>query len=219
VERRRKTRAGSAAGSVSAAHRGRGKHTTSSTASAITTSIYQLHISLRHLKPAIWRRVLVPGSITLDKLHRIIQIVMGWSNSHMHEFTVGNIHYGVPDKEFADLAPVVSEKRATLSACLAPSVKSFGYLYDFGDSWEHSLRIEKILNADPALRYPVCLAGANACPPDDVGGPPGYVNFVQAISDPHHPEHRDMLEWCGGSFDPYAFNPETVNADLKRFKL
>jgi hypothetical protein len=174
---------------------------------------------LRHLKPAIWRRVPVPGSITLDKLHRIIQIVMGWSNSHMHEFTVGNTHYGVPTKEFADLAPVVSEKRATLSVCLTPSVKSFGYLYDFGDSWEHSVRIEKILNADPALRYPVCLAGANAGPPDDVGGPPGYVNLVQAISDPHHPEHRDMLEWCGGSFDPYAFNAEAVNADLKRLKL
>ena len=98
-------------------------------------------------------------------------------------------------------------------------MKSFGYLYDFGDSWEHSVRIEKILNADPAMRYPVYLAGANACPPDDLGGPPGCESFVQAISDPHHPEHRDMLECCGGSFDPYALNPEAVNADLKRLKL
>jgi hypothetical protein len=203
VERHRKPRTGGATGSVGAA-----------------PSVYQLHISLRDLKPAIWRRVLVPGSATLEKLHRIIQIAMGWSNSHMHEFTVGNTCYGVPDKSFADTAPaVVSEKRATLSTCVAASVKSFRYVYDFGDSWEHNLKVEKILVADPALRYPVCLAGANACPPDDIGGPPGYQNFVQAISDSAHPEHQEMLEWCGGSFDPYAFDLESVNADLKRIKL
>jgi len=215
VERRRKSRAGAAPGSLSASPRAHGKRATPLSA----TSIYQLHIALRDLKPAIWRRVLVPGSVTFDTLHRIIQITMGWSNSHMHQFTVGNTRYCKPEMGFADMEPVVSEKRATLSGALVPSVKSFGYLYDFGDDWEHTLRIEKVLAADPAARYPTCVAGANACPPDDVGGAPGYVNFVQAISDSAHPEHQEMLEWCGGSFDPYAFDLEAVNADLKRLKL
>jgi hypothetical protein len=219
VERRRKSRAGGAIGSLSAAPRRHGKHATPSATKPLATPVYQLHIALRDLKPAIWRRMLVPGCITFEKLHRIIQIAMGWSNSHLHEFTVGNTHYGVPDKEFPDMLPVVSEKRVTLTVGLTSSVKSFGYLYDFGDAWEHNLRIEKIINAYPALRHPVCLDGANACPPDDVGGPPGYANFVQAISDPAHPEHQETLEWCGGSFDPYAFDLESVNADLERLKL
>jgi hypothetical protein len=182
-------------------------------------SIYQLHISLRNLKPAIWRQVLVPGSITLEKLHWVIQLVMGWDDSHLHDFTVGKTSYGVPDNLFPDMAPVVSEKRTTLSAALASSVKSFTYLYDFGDGWNHTLKVEKILVADPAQRYAVCLDGANACPPEDIGGPAGYANFVQAISDPAHPDHEDMLEWCGESFDPLAFDLEAANAALKRLKL
>jgi hypothetical protein len=219
VEGRRKSRPGAAAGGVSAAHAGRGKKTKPDTPSATVAPVYQLHISLRDLKPAIWRRVLVPGSVTFERLHRIIQFVMGWEDCHMHEFTVGKTRYGVPDKQFPDMAPVASEKRATLAAALASSVKSFSYLYDFGDGWEHALKVEKILVADPAQRYPVCLAGANACPPDDIGGPPGYANFVQAISDSAHPDHEEMLEWCGESFDPYAFDPEAVNANLKQLKL
>ncbi len=216
---RRKSSAGGAAGSVSAAHAGSGKKATPGTPSATAASIYQLHISLRNLKPAIWRRVLVPGSATFEKLHQIIQFAMGWDDSHLHDFTVGKTSYGVPDKQFPDMAPVVSEKRTTLSAALALSVKSFSYLYDFGDGWEHNVKVEKILVADPSQRYPVCLDGANACPPEDIGGPPGYADFVYAISDPAHPEHEEMLEWCGDDFDPFAFDLEAVNADLKHLKL
>lgn len=172
MERRRKSRAGTTPGSLSAAHRVHGKRAAPVGVNAAATAVYQLHISLRDLKPAIWRRVLVPASVTFETLHRIIQITMGWSNSHMHEFTVGNTRYGKPDKDFADVAPVVNEKHTTLSAALLPSVKRFGYLYDFGDDWEHALRIEKLLAADPTMHYPVCLTGANACPPDDIGGPP-----------------------------------------------
>jgi len=188
-------------------------------ASAATPPIYQLHIELRDLKPAIWRRVLVPQSVTLAKLHQVIQIAMGWTNSHLHEFTIGRIRYGMPSRESIEPDLMINEKRATLQASLPPSTKSFSYSYDFGDGWEHTLRVEKTLPIDPAFHYPLCMAGANACPPEDIGGPPGYVDFVQAISDPAHPEHEELLAWCGGTFDPFAFNLDAINAQLRRIKL
>jgi Plasmid pRiA4b ORF-3-like protein len=129
-------------------------------ASAATPPIYQLHIELRDLKPAIWRRVLVPQSVTLAKLHQVIQIAMGWTNSHLHEFTIGRIRYGMPSRESIEPDLLFNEKRATLQASLPPSTKSFSYSYDFGDGWEHTLRVEKTLAIDPAFHYPVCMAGA-----------------------------------------------------------
>ena len=188
-------------------------------ASTAPPPIYQLHIELRDLKPVIWRRVLVPQSVTLAKLHQVIQIAMGWTNSHLHEFTIGRIRYGMPSRESIEPDLVINEKRTTLQASLPPSTKSFSYSYDFGDGWEHTLRVEKTLPIDPAFHYPLCMAGANACPPEDIGGPPGYVDFVQAISDPAHPEHEELLEWCGGTFDPFAFNLDAINAQLRRIKL
>lgn len=113
---------------------------------------------------------------------------------------------------------MISEQRAPLAASLA-GAKPFRYTYDFGDGWEHRIKVEKVLPPDPSLRHPVCLAGANACPPEDVGGLPGYVDFLEAISDPQHPEHEDMLEWCGGSFDPTAFNLNDINDALASIKL
>jgi len=188
-------------------------------ASAATPPIYQLHIELRDLKPAIWRRVLVPQSVTLAKLHQVIQIAMGWTNSHLHEFTIGRIRYGMPSRESIEPDLMINEKRATLQASLPPSTKSFSYSYDFGDGWEHTLRVEKTLPIDPAFHYPLCMAGANACPPEDIGGPPGYVDFVQAISDPARPEHEELREWCGGTFDPFAFHLDAINAQLRHIKL
>ena len=186
---------------------------------AVSTSIYPLRIELRDLKPAIWRTVLVPGSITLDKLHRVFQIVMGWTNSHLHEFTIGSARYGIPDPDFPDEPALHNEKRATLSDCLASAVQAFSYLYDFGDDWEHTVRVEKVVDADPAVHYPVCVDGANACPPEDVGGPDGYLDFLHAVSDPKHPEHRAMIEWHGGPFDPRALNVKPINARLARLKV
>jgi hypothetical protein len=113
---------------------------------------------------------------------------------------------------------VQREERFTLAAALGTR-KSFTYLYDFGDGWEHRVSVEKILPADAALKLPQCLDGANACPPEDVGGPPGYEDFLAAIHDPTHEEHAAMLEWCGGAFDPTAFDPTAVNESLRRFKL
>jgi hypothetical protein len=180
--------------------------------------IYQLRIELQHLKPSIWRSVLVPGSIKLSKLHIVVLRTMGWMGGHLHEFIIGDMHYGQPDTDFPQSPPVLRDDRNTLAKSLG-ALKTFRYLYDFGDGWEHQVRIEKILPPDPAVRLPLCLAGSNACPPEDVGGPPGYVDFIEAISDPRHDEHEAMLEWCGGAFDPHAFDLDAVNAGLAQIKL
>lgn len=180
--------------------------------------IYQLHIELLYLEPAIWRRILVPATIKLPKLHVALLWTMGWAGGHLHEFVVGHDHYGIPDPNY-DTPPLIqSEDRITLGAALGAR-KTFTYLYDYGDGWEHRVTVEKILPPDPGLKSPRCLAGANACPPEDVGGPPGYLDFLEAISDPKHDEHKAMLEWCGGSFDPTAFQLDDVNDTLRQIKL
>jgi Plasmid pRiA4b ORF-3-like protein len=180
--------------------------------------IYQLRIELQDLKPSIWRSVLVPGLIKLSKLHVVLLRTMGWMGGHLHEFIIGDAHYGEPDTDFPQTPPVLREDRNNLANSLG-TLNTFRYLYDFGDGWEHKVRVEKILPPDSTARLPLCLAGANACPPEDVGGPPGYVDFIEAISDPHHDEHEAMLEWCGGAFDPYAFDLDAVNADLAQIRL
>ncbi len=180
--------------------------------------IYQLRIELLDVEPAIWRRFLVPAAIKLPKLHVVLLWTMGWGGGHLHEFVIGHNHYGVPDPDF-DTPPLVQrEDRVTLATALGTR-KYFTYLYDFGDGWEHRVTVEKILPPDSGLKSPICLDGANACPPEDVGGPPGYADFLQAINDPAHEEHDTMLKWCGGSFDPSDFRLDDINATLGQIKL
>ena len=180
--------------------------------------VYQLRIELLGLKPTIWRRLLVPATIKLDRLHGVLLWTMGWAGGHLHEFVIGHDHYGEPDPNY-DTPPVVQrEDRVTLAATLGAR-KSFIYLYDFGDGWEHRVTVEKMLPPEPGLKLPQCLAGANACPPGDVGGPPGYADFLEAIRNPAHEEHAAMLEWCGGAFDRAAFRPDDINTAFRDLKL
>jgi len=181
------------------------------------TSLLQLRIELVGLKPAIWRRVVVPDTMMLAKLHHVIQAAMGLTDSHLHEFEIGGSRYGIPDPDWGMGKAVIPEKRITLTMSLA-NAQSFCYVYDFGDGWEHRIKVEKSLPLETYPRTPLCVAGANACPPEDVGGPPGYVDFLEAISDPTHPEHDDMLRWCGGRFHPTAFDIEHTNQRLQRIK-
>jgi hypothetical protein len=176
--------------------------------------IYQLKITLRASKPLIWRRIQVRGSTTLAKLHHILQIVMGWTDSHLHQFIVDGVSYGIPDPEWPDFE-MESERRVKLSQLVTTVNERFVYEYDFGDSWTHELLVEKVLPAEPGVRYPVCLAGQQACPPEDVGGIGGYAEFVEAIQQPKHPEHRAMRTWVGRPFDPAAFDNAAVNQALK----
>jgi len=131
-------------------------------------SIYQLKITLKDSKPPIWRRVLVPGSFRLGKLHRVIQIAMGWTDSHLHMFIVNGNYYGVPSPD--DYEPVKSETRFKLETIAPPVKGKFIYEYDFNDNWIHTVLVEKILPPAPGEKYPQCITGKRACPPEDVGG-------------------------------------------------
>jgi Plasmid pRiA4b ORF-3-like protein len=176
----------------------------------------QLHIELRGSKPKIWRRVLVPETITLAKLHAVIQAVFGWSGGHLHEFQVGEQRFGTPDPEYDAWGEVRSERSTRLASALG-GARTMNYVYDFGDNWQHRIKVEKMLAANAQLELPLCIAGANATPPDDCGGIYGYYDFLAAVSDPNHPEHADMVEWISMPWDPAAFDLDAVNYRLKNF--
>lgn len=175
-------------------------------------SSYQLKITLRGSKPPIWRRFIVPDTITLPELHEVIQIVMGWTDAHLHEFVVGKVSYGVPDPEFP--SGPRNETRVRINQLLDKEKQRLLYLYDFGDGWEHVVELEKIIIGDKASSEPRCIAGKQACPPEDCGGIYGYYDFLEAIKDPDHPEHDTMIEWWGGDFYPEFFDLDEVNEIL-----
>ncbi len=180
---------------------------------------YQLRIELQDVEPSVWRSVRVPAAIKLAKLHKVFQVVMGWEDSHLHEFRIGAMRYGIPDPDFQEEQSVIAEKRAVLQEILKPSITRFLYLYDFGDGWEHEVTIERTGALGVDERPLLCLAGAHACPPDDVGGPDGYADFLKAITNPKHKEHQHYLQWCGGAFDPKGFDLQSVNRSLARVRL
>ena len=166
---------------------------TKTTRKRTATTILQLRIELRGTKPKIWRRVLVPQTITLRKLHSVIQAVFGWSGGHLHEFIVGDgERFGSPDPMYDD-AEAVSSDNVRLSTVLRSSTLS--YVYDFGDYWDHRITVDKTLAGDPLLGLPFCIGGAGATPPEDCGGVSGYEDFVSAMADPDHPEHAHLAQW------------------------
>ncbi|MEO6726018.1 MAG: plasmid pRiA4b ORF-3 family protein [Blastocatellia bacterium] len=183
-------------------------------------SVYQLKVTLKGFKPAIWRRILVKSDDTLGTLHVIVQMVMGWSGGHMHQFILGKrpnfLFIGSP-VGFDD-GEMENEDEVTVNQVLPVVKTKMIYEYDFGDGWEHEIALEKTVPAEKGIYYPQCLAGENACPPDDVGGVWGYDNFLKAIKDPKHPEHEELLEWSGGDFDPQEFDLADVNKRLKNLK-
>ena len=166
--------------------------------------VYQLKATILGISPPVWRRVVVPEDITLARLHEVLQAAFGWWDCHLHEFEVDGVRYGVDDGE--GWQPPKNEERARLSKVTRPG-SAFSYSYDFGDDWRHKVVVEKAFPAEPGVRYPACIGGRRACPPEDCGGPWGYRDFLAAIADPDHDEHDSMLEWVGGRFDPGAFDP------------
>jgi hypothetical protein len=176
-------------------------------------TIYQLKVTLTGSRPPIWRRLQVRSDTTLQELHDILQFSMGWLDGHLHQFVVGGVQYGPADDEDWGI-DVEDERAVTVADIVSGAGDRFVYEYDFGDGWEHDVRIEKVLEPKPEASYPVCLTGRRACPPDDVGGIWGYADFLRSISDPGDPEHDELLEWVGGEFDPEAFDLADVNAAL-----
>lgn len=182
----------------------------------VKTRIFQLNIQLADIRPPVWRRVLVIGEIDLGELHDVIQTAFGWTNSHLHQFEIGTTRYGTLDPD-SGMDDVADESRAKLFR-LAEEGSRLSYTYDFGDNWDHHVTVEKVLDAQAGTRYPNCSAGRRACPPEDVGGPWGYGEFLAALNDPKHDEHEHWSESIGGgSFDPDAFDLVATDAALDAF--
>jgi len=177
--------------------------------------IYQIKVTLLGTKPPIWRRLLVPASMTLAKLHDGLQTAMGWHDCHMHEFRAGDRHFGRPDPEDLSMGMrVESERNIKLTSVLRRTGAKLIYTYDFGDNWEHAIVLEKQLPVLPDMSYPICIDGNLACPPDDCGGIPGFYNLLDALADPNHERHEELRDWIGDDFDPNAFSVELVNQKL-----
>ena len=178
-------------------------------------NIYQVKITLIGSKPPIWRTVLVPSDLRLGAFHDVIQVAMGWTESHLHQFIANKVFYGVPDDDFG--MEIEDETKYKLSQLLKKEKDTLIYEYDFGDSWEHKILLEKILPFDTKTALPVCIKGKRACPPEDCGGIWGYEELLEAISNPKHPDHENMLEWLGGEFDPEEFDLEEINGNLAEY--
>jgi hypothetical protein len=179
--------------------------------SSTGTTAVTLKITLKGLKPPIWRRVLVSGSINLGALSEVILESMGWHGGHMHAFAVAGRDYG----ERGTLEDVADESRLTLNGVIKMGVKRFAYIYDMGDNWEHVVTIEKTQPADPGLLHPRCIDGARNCPPEDSGGVWGYAELIEILADPRHPERAERLEWIDeDDFDPDAFDLASINMHL-----
>jgi hypothetical protein len=181
--------------------------------------VYQFKITLLESHPPIWRRIQVQDG-TLDKLHEHIQTAMGWTNSHLHHFKLGDQLYGDPELMQENFEELEYKDSTTtrISDILPKSGKRFRFLYeyDFGDSWYHEVLFEGVLRAESKVRYPLCLEGTRACPPEDCGGIWGYPDFVEAIQNPHHERHEELLEWVGGGFDPEAFDVAKATKAMKK---
>ncbi len=190
-------------------------------------AVYQLRITLKNVSPPIWRQVQVPMDFRLDQLHTLIQLVMGWDDYHLHEFElVTSVRTRRPERQFMSAEAMAAsfddeaedESKASIGE-LCPQVNDkLFYTYDFGDDWIHEIKVQKILSAEPGERYPLCLKGKRACPPEDCGGPWGYGNLLAILSNPGHDEYEEMLDWVGGDFDPEKFDLEGIGEDLRGMK-
>jgi Plasmid pRiA4b ORF-3-like protein len=192
---------------------------TKSGLSVATSEVYQFRIALLEAPRPIWRRIRVRDG-TLDQLHEHIQTAMGWTNSHLHHFRIGGVLYGDPllmGENFDDMD--YRDSTTTLVSDILPRGNKpwwFEYEYDFGDGWLHEILLEGRTPVEPKERYPLCVEGEGACPPEDVGGIFGYADFLEAIADPDHEEHDGLLQWAGGKFDPEAFSPAAATRRMKR---
>ena len=188
------------------------------TRSVFVPLVFTLDVSLRGIRPRIWRCFAVPASIKLSRLHAVLQLAMGWTDSHLHEFTDGvGTRYGIP--EHNDEEPPQDERKVRLDALIGERGDTLDYLYDFGDSWEHEIVLQSVA---PAPKRPVkaeFIAGEGKCPPED-GGVPGYYEMLEALADKGHSEHERFKDWLiDGTFDPKGFDPVLTNLRLRSLRV
>ncbi|MCB0413120.1 MAG: plasmid pRiA4b ORF-3 family protein [Bdellovibrionales bacterium] len=170
--------------------------------------VYEFTVSLVNTMPLVWRKFLAHEIIDLDELHMLIQITMGWNNAHLYAFEINGKSYS--DEESAVEMDYLPSDGIELRDVLGPS-KKFTYTYDFGDDWLHEIEITNILEDDPKMNYPVCIAGENACPPEDCGGPHSFENLKKVITGKNSKEKDELLTWLGGFYNPATFDPNFVN--------
>jgi len=178
--------------------------------------VYQLRIDLVGAKPPIWRRILFDAGENLHELHCAIQNAMGWRNCHLHAFEKNGMFYGLPDDEMDfSFMETLDEREYPLISILFKEGDILNYEYDFGDSWQHKIKLEKILSGSTVEKLPACIKGRNECPPEDIGGLWGYYEFLEIINDPTHPQYEEYADWIGDdSFDPASFDLEEINERL-----
>ena len=174
--------------------------------------VYVVKVTLLGTSPPVWRRILVPRDITLHNLHRTLQTVMGWTNSHLHQFVL-------PRQRLSDArsrvgTKVANENRTKLGGLIWTVGATLLYEYDFGDGWQHELLLEEVLAGDESFQE-ICVAGKRCCPPEDCGGPQGFAELLKALQDADHPDHEDICDWLG-DFVPECFSKEAINRRLRR---
>lgn len=178
--------------------------------------VHRLKVTLRDVRPTVWRRIEISSTASLADLHDAIQAVMPWLDMHLHEFTIAGATYGPLDDDAPE--DCIDEQSVTLTHAV-PAGARFTYVYDFGDNWIHDIDCEDIVDAEPGLSYPRCVTGAGAVPPDDVGGTDIYADFVVAMADPNHPEHQQWAEWIGSAWDPGRFSINEANEALRELNV
>lgn len=182
--------------------------------SLVVSPLFTLKVSLLGIKPLIWRRIIVRGDIDLYTLHDVIQIAMGWTDCHLHQYFVGKMRISEPD--FNDDAE--DEGDFTLADIASKVGAKFRYEYDFGDSWIHEVQVEAIENDTSTHKFPICTDGARNCPPEDVGGIWGYSELVSAMEDRKHERYKEFIDWLGEPFKPEAFDLKGINKELRQIK-
>lgn len=179
-------------------------------------TIARLKITLDHVKPAVLRRIEVPFDIRLDRLHLTIQAAMGWTNSHLYELRAGDVGWSTPYPDADWSGDFLDARKARLGDVLEDlGTKKLVYLYDFGDGWEHTIKVERLDDPEPGVRYPRLIEVRGRCPPEDCGGPWGYAELLEAIKDPAHERHAELTQWIGDDFDPDADDAEELAAQVE----
>jgi hypothetical protein len=185
--------------------------------------VYQVKIILQDTDPVVWRKILVRSDVNLGLFHAIVQLVMGWTNSHLHQYFIHDKIYSDPEfeigAEFVGDTPALDEYSLTLAGIASGGQTEFGYEYDFGDSWRHTIIIERQNDESSGFQgLAMCIAGSRACPPDDCGGTGGFADLLQTIKNPKHEEYKSMMKWLGGKYDPELCDIAKINKCLQKIK-
>ena len=179
----------------------------------MTATIFRLKVTLNDVEPQVLRRIEVPADIKLDRLHLTLQAALGWTNSHLYEIRVREIAWGLPSPDWPD-GPLDARKAKLIDVLEDVGAKTLRYLYDFGDGWEHTIKIERMITPEPNVAYPRLIEATGPCPPEDVGGPWGYAEILEALDDPQHERYAEIREWIGDDFDPRAFDPDPLKVEV-----